>query len=185
MRHHHTPESDVVVRVVRGVVVPESRTGVVGVVVPRTATQAPLARPSSSGIARPKLDDGFTILRISLQPATEQSADLHDGPRGVLVLSSAQELQLVGEPQVQPHLLQLDVGVHQDPSVRPDLARPDQVLVEGQRGVVQALGEDEALALGKLEGLGDQPGEEVVGPISSFQPWSRALSSAKSTKSST
>src|SRR5712691_5163112 len=40
VRHHPTPKPDEVVRVVRGVVVPASRTRVVGEVEPRAATQA-------------------------------------------------------------------------------------------------------------------------------------------------
>ena len=163
VRHHHTPKSDVVVRVVWVVVVPVSRTCVVGVVVPRAATQAPLARPSSGGVARPKLDEWFTSLWIPLQPAPEQPADLDDGPRSVLVLARAQEFQLVGEAKVQPDFLELDIRFHENLSVWPDLARSDQKLMEGQRRIVQPLRENEALALRELERLRDQPDQEIVG----------------------
>ena len=72
----------------------------------------------------------------------------------MLVLPCAQELQLVGQAQVQPDLLELDVRLDEHAAVGPDFARANEQLVKVQRRVVQAQARTKRWLLGNLSVCG-------------------------------
>jgi hypothetical protein len=98
-------------------------------------------------------------------PAAQQAAHLGHHARGVLVLPLVQPIPTRRQAQVQTHFVQGGVGAAQALQARRSALAVglDDEFVEIQRRVQQALGDDKALAAGKVVGRRDEPGEKIKG----------------------
>lgn len=99
-------------------------------------------------------------------PAAEEPADLRNHLVDVAVLSIRDELPLTRQPDVQPHLVELRVGCLK--TRQPRLARPCvcvvERLLEVERRIQQALGDEESVFTRELQGDRQQPTRQVEGP---------------------